>query len=277
MERGNKIDLTNLGDIKKLLSKYETNVKKSFGQNFLISRKILKKTIEAANLSKEDNVIEIGPGLGVLTRELCEWAKHVTAVELDKDALEILEETLSGFDNVNVVERNILKFKPEYDKYKIVANIPYNITARILRYFLEEVQKKPSSLTLMVQKEVAEKIVQKENNHNLLSLSVQIFAKAKIVCNVPKSKFFPPPKVDSCVIQIDLYEKPVIENTDLFFELIRKAFQGKRKMLTTTLGVKSIFLDDLKINQKARPQELSLSQWEGVVMSYTERTSLRGM
>jgi len=255
------IDLTNLEDIKSLLNKYNTKAQKSFGQNFLICRKTLDAIIASADISDKDNILEIGPGLGVLTQELVQHAHHVTAVELDKFALRILNDTVVNFPNLEIIEKNILKYAPTYDEYKIVANIPYNITARILRYFLEEVESKPKTLTLLIQKEVAEKIVKTQGNHNLLSLSVQVFGKPQIICDVSRKKFFPSPKVDSAVIHIELYDKPILEDTEKFFQLIRKAFQSKRKMIRNTLSIKSNILDDLKIIETARPQELSLLEW----------------
>jgi len=258
-------DLTNIDTIKNILSSFGAKAKKSFGQNFLVSKEILNQILESAHVSNDDNILEIGPGIGVLTVELSKTAKDVVAVELDKDAISILNKTTSSFKNLKIVEENALKYEPIFEKYKIVANIPYNITGRLLRHFLEEVKNKPESLTLMVQKEVAQKIIQKSPNNNLLSLSVQVFGVAELVCIVSSDKFHPAPKVDSAVIHIDLFKNPKIKNLDLFFETIRKAFQGKRKMIRKTLNIKSSILDGLQIKETVRPQELTLEQWSQLV------------
>jgi 16S rRNA (adenine1518-N6/adenine1519-N6)-dimethyltransferase len=165
---------------------------------------------------------------------------------------------------------NALKYEPSFEKYKIVANIPYNITGRLLRHFLEEVKNKPESLTLMVQKEVAEKVIQNEPNHNLLSLSVRVFGEPRLVCYVPSSKFYPPPKVDSAIIHIDLFKEPKVKRLDVFFELIRKAFQGKRKMIRKTLNIDSDILNEINVEETVRPQEITLEEWAKLVNRVTQ-------
>jgi len=251
--------LANINTIKNLLSDNKVLAKKSFGQNFLIDEKIIDTIIEISKVNKQDNVLEIGPGLGVLTQSLLENAKHITSVELDDSVVDILKRTTDKYDNFELVIKNILKYKPKYKKYKVIANIPYNITGQILRYFLETLDNKPESMTLMVQKEVAEKIVKSKGEHNLLSLSCQVFSKPQYVCTVSKEKFFPAPKIDSAIIHLELLEKPQIENTEKFFELIHKAFQMKRKMLRKSLG------KDVGVYSTARPQELSLEEWEMII------------
>jgi len=259
------MELTNLSVIKSLLVKHGISAKKSFGQNFLLNEEVISRILRVANLMKEDNVLEIGPGLGVLTYELAKRVKNLTSVELDMTIVPVLKEVMKDFPNFNLVQKNILKYKPEYKNYKIVANIPYNITGQIFRYFLENVETKPNSLTLMIQKEVANKIVQSKGKHNLLSLSCQVFSKPYIVCDVPRDNFFPVPKVDSAVIHLDLLKKPLIPNTKKFFKLINQAFRMKRKMLKKSLNLNSDFLEKLNINSKARPQELSLEDWSNIL------------
>ncbi len=254
--------LANINTIKNLLSDNKILAKKSFGQNFLIDKTVIDKIIEISNVTKHDNVLEIGPGLGVLTQALLENAKHVTSVELDDSVVDILKKTTDKYQNFELVIKNILKYKPKYKNYKIIANIPYNITGQILRYFLETLDNKPTSMTLMVQKEVAEKIVKSKGEHNLLSLSCQVFSKPQYVCAVSKEKFFPSPKIDSAIIHLELLNKPKIKDTEKFFELIHQAFQMKRKMLRKSLE------RDLGIYSTCRPQELGLEDWAQLITNY---------
>lgn len=243
----------------------QVRAKKSFGQNFLKDKNILKKIITGSEINEQDIVVEIGPGTGNLTTELLNTAKKVIAVELDKDMIIHLKERFKDNWNFILEEKNVLKFNPEFKNYKIVANIPYNITGKILRHFLEEVENKPRSMTLMVQKEVANKIIAKAGDHNLLSLSVQVFAEVRKLFNVSRSYFNPAPNVDSAVIHIKLIEEPLISNTKLFFEIIRKAFQAKRKTLKHSLKLSDDIFEKLHLKTTARPQELTLENWEKMI------------
>jgi len=243
------------------------HAKKSFGQNFLKDKEVLGQIIQKSGINQEDLVLEIGPGPGFLTEKLLEVAKEVVAVEVDRDLVKVLENKFREVENFTLINEDILKFKPDFSSYKIVANIPYNITGRILRYFLEEVENKPKSMTLMVQKEVAAKIVEKEPNHNLLSLSVQVFANPTLVLDVNRDFFNPVPDVDSAVLHIELLQKPLIKDTKLFFELIRKAFQGKRKILKNTLQLEPDVFLKAKIEPTKRPEDLSISDWNNLIES----------
>jgi 16S rRNA (adenine1518-N6/adenine1519-N6)-dimethyltransferase len=263
------MDLTNLSAIKSLLKKNNIYIQKNFGQNFLLDRNIIKKILQAAELSKDDNVLEIGPGLGVLTCELADNVRHLTSVELDRNMVPILKEVMKDYTNFCLVEKNILKYIPEYKAYKVVANIPYNITGQILRYFLEILEDKPKSLTFMVQKEVADKIIASKGHHNLLSLSCQNFSIPKIISYVDKNKFFPVPKVDSAIIHLDVLQKPLIKDTERFFYIIRKAFQMKRKTLHKSLLLDYSFLEKININKDARPQELDFDDWSKILDIYS--------
>ncbi len=229
------IDLFSPKQIKELLSKYNAAPLRRFGQNFLINKGVLKKIIDAAQLDKEDLVVEIGPGLGALTEELAKRAKKVVAIEKDKKFVEILKETLKEYRNIETVEGDILKLVPPFDKggvggillergkstptpplkrrgeknYKVVANLPYYITSPVIRKFLESVNP-PKLMVLMLQKEVAQRICAKPPNMSLLAISVQFYAEPKIVSYVSSGSFWPRPKVDSAILKIIPFSDPNI-------------------------------------------------------------------
>ncbi|MEK9129825.1 MAG: 16S rRNA (adenine(1518)-N(6)/adenine(1519)-N(6))-dimethyltransferase RsmA, partial [Patescibacteria group bacterium] len=188
-------------NIKFLCEKYGLHPQRQMGQNFLIDKNILNKIIQAADLKKDDIILEIGPGLGILTQELAKRVKKIIAVELDKKIAEILKYELKKINNLEIIQNNILKTqdlkcKIQNNKYKIVANIPYNITSAILRKFLSE-KPKPYEMILLIQKEVAKRIIAKPKEMSLLSVSVQFYGQPKIISIVSKNSFWPKPKVDS--------------------------------------------------------------------------------
>ena len=194
-------------ELKKLLKKYNLRPSRRLGQNFLVDEKVLRKIIEAAELSKNDIVLEIGPGIGNLTVKLAKRVKKVVAVEKDQRMIEILKETLKDFKNVKIIKADILKFSPKIYNlkskiYKVVANIPYYLTSPLIRKFVETVEVKPQLLVLMVQKEVAQRICTKPPDMSILAVSVQFYAKAEIISFVSKKSFWPQPKVDSAIIKI---------------------------------------------------------------------------
>lgn len=229
--------------------------KKSLGQNFLKDRSVLDKIIKAANLSKDDYVIEVGPGKGVLTRELIANAGKVTAIELDDRLIPQLQE-IKGLD---LVHGNALDYRAPNEKYKVVANIPYYITSPLISHFLQS-EHRPSKMVLLVQKEVAEKICAEPGKLNVLAIHVQVFGKPRIVCNVKASAFEPAPKVDSAVIEIDVFDKPLVEDYKKFFGFVHRGFSNKRKMLSNSLKDMRDRLIELGF-QNLRPENLSIEDW----------------
>lgn len=230
-----------------MLQKYHFNFQKKFGQNFLIDTNVLDKIVAAAGVTKEDCVLEIGPGIGTMTQYLAEAARKVVAVEIDKALIPILEESLSAYDNVTIINGDILKVDinhivQEYNggkPIKVVANLPYYITTPIIMGLFE--QHVPlDSITVMVQKEVAERmqVGPGTKDYGALSLAVQYYAKPEIVANVPPNCFIPRPNVGSAVIRLTRYEEPPVQVEDeaKMFALIRASFNQRRKTLVNGLG-----------------------------------------
>jgi len=239
------------------------------GQNFLVDNEVLDKIIAAADISSQDTILEIGPGLGVLTEGLSEKAKKVIAIEKDDKLTEMLEGKFSG-TNVEILHQDALEFDPiELSEYKLVANIPYNITSLIIRKFLET-SNKPERLILMVQKEVAERITAKQGDMSLLSVSVQFYAQAEIISLVKNTSFYPAPKVDSAVIKIS--PRSIDESIDEkeFFRLVKFGFAAKRKTLENNLSAgmhitKDAAADIIKkagLEAKVRAESLSIENWK---------------
>ncbi len=230
-----------------ILKKYGFSFQKKFGQNFLIDNNILEKIVENAGVTKDDLVIEIGPGIGSLTQHLCEHAREVVAVEIDKKLIPILEDTLSEYDNVSVINEDVLKVdvnkivreKNAGKNVKVVANLPYYITTPIIMGLFES-NLPLESITVMVQKEVAERmqVGPGTKDYGALSLAVQFYSKPKVVLNVPASCFMPKPNVDSAVIKLEKHKEIPVEVTDAkkMFRIIRAAFNQRRKTLTNSIA-----------------------------------------
>ena len=272
---------------RQLCKKYNICPSRSKGQNFLIRESVYKRIVKAADLHKNDVVLEVGPGLGFLTEMLARGVKKVVAVELDDRLAETLRAKLQekSIENVEVVNMDILRFKIKdlrfkISDYKVVANLPYNITSRFLRTFLEEVKVKPIMLVLMVQKEVAERIVAGPGEMSLLAVSVQFYADAQIIEVVPKEAFWPKPKVDSAIITLTPHPPlPLSRRGGIagegeldekrFFKLVKVGFRAKRKQLKNNLAkgfsVKGEIIADILrevgFNGKVRAQELSVDDW----------------
>ncbi len=229
-----------------ILRKYHFTFQKKFGQNFLIDTHVLDKIIQAADITKEDMVLEIGPGIGTMTQYLAEAAGKVVAVEIDSHLIPILSETLSGYDNVKVINEDVLKMdiheladqENAGRTIKVVANLPYYITTPIIMGLFES-HVPVESITVMVQKEVAQRMQTGPGNKNYgaLSLAVQYYAKPYIVANVPPNCFMPRPKVGSAVIRLTRYEEPPVkvEDEKFMFDIIRAAFNQRRKTLRNAL------------------------------------------
>jgi len=256
---------------------YDIKPQSSMGQNFLVSLEVYKKIVASAQIEKDDLVLEVGPGLGFLSAELLKSAKKVVAVELDDEIAKVLELALSShnLDNLEIINENILDFNAEILKsdYKIVANLPYNISSVFLRKFLTT-DNKPKSLTLMLQKEVVERIVVKPGKHSLLSLSVQYYSQAKYVDTVKKENFWPQPKVDSAILHLETKKDEEIslskEEQKVFFRLLKFGFSAKRKKLVNNLAgalqvenkLIQTKMQAADIDISIRAQDLSLNDWQ---------------
>jgi len=268
---------------KRLLRHFDLKARKRLGQHFLIDGEVLQLITSAAELTPADIILEIGPGLGVLTRELARRVGWVIAVELDSKLAAILKQTLASSNNVTIINENILhidpatllreqkaKFPPAISPYKVVANLPYYITSPVLRHFLEA-SVKPEIMIVMVQKEVAEAIVAEPGQRSVLSISVQFYGKPRIVSYVPAHSFYPAPEVDSAILRIDLYPQPAVAVTDVrgFFELVRAGFTASRKQIANSLAQGTglpktealALLERADIVPQRRAETLTLEEW----------------
>jgi len=265
-----------------ILDKYGFNFQKRFGQNFLIDANILDKIVSGAGVSKEDCVLEIGPGIGTMTQYLCERAKYVVAVEIDKALIPILSDTLSPYDNVSVINGDILKtdINEIVKKYnegrpiKVVANLPYYITTPIIMGLFEN-HIPIESITVMIQREVADRmsIGPGTKDYGALSLAVQYYSKPSVVAYVSPECFIPKPKVGSCVINLLRYKEPpiVAKDEEMMFRIIRAAFNQRRKTLTNSLtnsGVTHLSREELQeilvkmgLDINIRGEKLSLEEF----------------
>jgi 16S rRNA (adenine1518-N6/adenine1519-N6)-dimethyltransferase len=238
-----------LAQTKKLLRRYDIRAKKGLGQNFLIDGEVLEAILAAAELNSADTVIEVGPGLGIMTAELAKRAGWVIAIELDDRLADILKEILPG-ENIVIIHQDVLgtdpgallqegapRFPEAIKPYKVVANLPYYITSPVIRHFLEA-SVKPERIVVMVQKEVAEAIVAGPGQRSVLSISVQFYGRAEIVTYVPAASFYPEPSVDSAVVKIDVYPHPPVDVDDegRFFKLVRAGFTAARKQVANSLS-----------------------------------------
>lgn len=271
-------------NIPQVLREHGLKPNKALGQNFLIDPNALSKVINAANISPVDEVLEIGAGLGSLTRLLAIKAKSVTAVEIDKYLLSILRELLSDLNNVKLVEGDIMSLAPDnlisQSDYIVVANIPYYITSGLIRHLLES-QRKPQKIILTVQREVAERVCAKNAKMSLLSLSVQIYGRPEVVAQIPAGCFYPVPSIDSSVLRINLFSESVIPNqlVDDFFLLAHAGFSQKRKTLRNSLSSKILLkplqvenlLNESGIDPQRRPETLTINEWYVLTENYQNK------
>jgi 16S rRNA (adenine1518-N6/adenine1519-N6)-dimethyltransferase len=271
--------------VKNLLRQSGLKARKSLGQHFLVDGVVLSTIIEAAELLPEDTVIEVGPGLGILTSELARHAGNVIAVELDTELASLLQCRLASLSNLRVINADILKVKlPQLlggkSQYKVVANLPYYITSPVLRYFVEA-SPKPSLMVMMVQKEVGEAIVASPGNMSLLAVSLQVYSQIRIISYVPSRCFYPQPKVDSVILRFDVLPEPAVKVADMngFFEVVKSGFSSPRKQLHNSLahglGMKPAevapFLNQADIDSKRRAETLSLEEWAKLYEAWKPR------
>lgn len=264
-----------------LLKKYSIRPKKSLGQNFLVEPAGLRKVLTAAELQGDEQVLEIGAGLGSLTVLLAQTARDVVAIEIDQKLFPALQEALAPYENVKTIHGDILNLDLDgllHDQdFVVVANIPYYITSAIIRKLLEA-NKRPSRMILTIQKEVAERIIARDGKMSLLALSVQVYGKPELVATIPAGAFYPAPDVDSAVLKLTLYEKPLIQeqNLDLFFKLAQAGFSQKRKTLRNSLASglsissqqAEKILADAQLESNRRAETLNLEEWNRLVLAY---------
>lgn len=273
-----------LETLKQLLSDYGLSPNKTYGQHFLMDEFVLQDMLDSAQISSADTVVEVGPGIGNLTKFLVARAGRVIAIEKDPQFINVLNSLRNKHKHFSYVIADVLEADmrkvldgPSQDEkpgselsYKVVANIPYYATGKIVQYFLKQ-PNKPRSMTLLMQKEVAQNITAKEGSLNLLAISVQLYADAELTQIVRADKFYPAPKVDSAVVNIRLRAKPKYKIADeqRLFKILRACFTGKRKQIHNTLvnnfGLQkdqaAMVLQKLKLDPKLRPQQLSIEQW----------------
>ncbi len=238
------------------------------GQHFLVDSTVLEKILEAGDIQKDETVLEIGAGIGILTHELLRKTKNVTTIEIDGKLIPLLHAYIKACGEnklPTVIQGNALNVDFPVTPYKIIANIPYHITSPLLRHAFLEGAQSPKSLTLLIQREVAEKICDPDDA-GILTIIVALFGKARIVVNVPPRCFLPPPKVESAVLHIDCYDKPLAdrETMDRIFMLTKHAFSQKRKMLRNTLGSLPngpAMMQAVGIEPTRRPQTLTIQEW----------------
>ena len=269
-------------DIHSLLKRYGITPKKSLGQNFLISHIALKQIVQAANLTNQDAVLEIGAGVGNLTRLLAAHALRVVAVEIDSRMLPPLEEVLQGFQNVKIVHGDILKLSPKdlglTAGYKVVANIPYYITSALMRHLLET-HPQPNLMVVTVQSDVAKRMCAVPNDMNLLALSIQVYGFPSIIGNIAAASFYPPPSVDSSIVSIQMFGEPVMPEAqvDTFFRLAKAGFSQKRKTLRNSISAglristteAGKMLEESGIDPMRRAETLSLSEWKNLTEKFS--------
>lgn len=268
------LDLTNIRDLRGLLMNHGIRPNKSFGQNFLIDRSVLNKMLDAAAIKIGDEVLEVGAGTGVLTRELAQRAGHVVAVEIERDMLKLLKETIGSYTNVELVARDLLQLDPgeffAQRPYKLVANLPYYITAPTFRHFLES-GNPPCLLVVMVQLEVAQRIVAAPGDLSLLAVSIQFYGQPHIVARIPASAFYPAPKVDSAILRVDVRPQMLLtqQERDGFFRVVQAGFSERRKQLHNSLTHGLHYKNELirswlahaGIDASRRAETLSIDEW----------------
>ena len=269
-----------MSTVHQLLHRYGLEPNKSLGQHFLVAEGTLKKIVAFAELTPDDRVLEIGAGLGTLTRLLAEQAGQVVAVEIDQRLIPILQQELGKYPNVRIVQGDILGLDPAAlmggQEYKVVSNLPYGITSKLLRQLLEA-QPSPHRMVLTMQREVATRIIAQEGRMSLLAISVHFYAQPKMLLRIRPGAFYPPPEVESAVISLDRHKHRPVEpaDVDMFFRVVRAGFSQPRKQLRNSLGA-GLQLDRSSISEalqragidpRKRPERLHLQDWEHITQA----------
>ena len=269
-----EVDLTNVRELRNLLYAHHMHPNKSFGQNLLIDRSVLLRIVEAAEIEDDDQILEVGAGNGVLTRELAKRARRVVAVELERDMLTLLSDTTRQYTNVELLARNLLYIEPTevfgQAPYKLVANLPYYITAPTFRHFLESANP-PSLLVVMVQYEVAQRIIAGPGELSLLGVSIQFYGRPRIIARVPAQAFYPAPKVDSAILRVNVNAQAILtpREREGFFRVVQAGFSERRKQLHNSLthglhrknAEVCTWLAAAGIEQSRRAETLSVEEW----------------
>jgi 16S rRNA (adenine1518-N6/adenine1519-N6)-dimethyltransferase len=270
-------------DVASILHQYGLQPKKRLGQNFLIDPNSIRKVVKAAEIAPNDIVLEIGAGIGNLTRYLAAVAGKVIAIELDKHLIPPLKGVLSQFSNIDIIQGDVLKLDPVKlvgnQAYLVTANIPYYITSVTFRHLLTT-SVRPKRIVLTIQYEVAQRLCTRQGNMNLLALSVQVFGNPQIVSRIPARAFYPTPKVDSAVVRVDIFPQPLIPTPDLeiFFLLMRAGFSQKRKTLRNAISSRlslspfqvEKWLQSNQVDAQRRAETLTLDEWVTLVRTYTQ-------
>jgi 16S rRNA (adenine1518-N6/adenine1519-N6)-dimethyltransferase len=269
-----------------LLSSFGIKPKKQLGQNFIVQKSALEQVLAAASLGENEQILEIGAGLGALTLELARRNHHIVAVEYDQRLIPILHSVLAGYESVNVVHGDILHLDLKEllfrSEYQVVANIPYQITSAVIRKLMETPYP-ARSVILTIQREVAERIIAKPGNLSLLALSVQLFGQPKIHSHIPARAFYPQPKVESSVLRIDMDPQPKIpaEDLNIFFRIAKAGFSQKRKQLRNALAggmrISTQKVEEIMVRADLSPtrraQELDLGEWQRLYWSFKSKNS----
>ena len=278
------MDLTNILELKKLMRTYGAWPNKDLGHHFLTDKNVLEKIVETAEVDKRDVVVEVGPGLGILTKELSKNAKKVYAIEIDPKIAEILSTNCISCRNLEIIRDDVRKFNPQgIGRYKVVANLPYYITSHVIRKFLEA-KNKPQTLTVLIQREVAERICAKPGRMSVLAVAVQFYGVPEIADLVSPMAFFPSPKVYSAILKIRVFKEPLFEDVDrnIFFRLVKAGFSEKRKMISNSisgsLGIEKKpvekLLERAGVDPTLRPERLTLDDWHRIYLVFTKYLNL---
>ena len=274
-----------LEETKNIMRRYDIKPNKSLGQNFLINSEVVENIVQSSDITKDDMVIEIGPGLGVLTKYLLEKAKKVVCIELDTKMVKILQDRFSEHDNIEIINTDVLKInlneiieknKGEIRKVKVVANLPYYITTPIIMKLIED-RLDIESITVMIQKEVADRLIEIPGGKNTgaITYTVYYYCTSKKIMEVPNTSFIPEPEVTSEIIKMDLRDKPVVdvENPQIMFRIIKSAFMQRRKTLLNALTNANVFINkeqgintlkELNLKEHVRAEELTIQDFSNI-------------
>lgn len=281
------MDLTNIITLKQILKAYGAWPNKDLGQHFLTDKNVLEKIVETADVGKDDLVIEVGPGVGILTKELCRQAKKVLTIEVDPRMIEILATTCIDCRNIQILRKDIRQFSAQgLGPYKLVANLPYYLTSYVLKKFLEE-KNKPQTMTVLVQREVAERICARPGRMSLLSVAIQFYGAPELVELVSPTAFYPAPRVHSAILKIKVFKQPLFEDVEpsFFFRLVKAGFGEKRKMLGNALsgglGIEKSEAENILkaagIEPMFRAERLSMEDWYKLYMVATPKFKPNGV